>query len=65
MGVPEGSCGGTGSPPTPSSVQPDAGGRDTGVCPVCGGRFRLGSERLPNHAPPGRSASTIGSELKH
>ncbi len=52
MGVPEGSCTGTGSHPAPGSTTQENAGKRTGVCPVCGGRFRLGSDsRLPNHQP--------------
>ena len=55
VGVPEGSCAGTGTAPVATSVSRDSAARETGVCPVCGGRFRLGTDsRIPNHstAPP-------------
>jgi hypothetical protein len=34
------------------SLSRDSAGRETGVCPDCVGRFRLGADGLlPNHAP--------------
>jgi hypothetical protein len=48
--VPQGSCAGTGSHPTPGSISQEGATRKTGLCPLCHGRFRLGSDsRLPNH----------------
>jgi hypothetical protein len=55
MSVPEGSCSGTGTAPAPGTVSQENATRRTGLCPVCGGRFRLGSDaRLPNHEPARR-----------
>jgi len=52
MGVPEGSCPGTGQSSIPGGNERDRAGRLTGVCPVCLGRFRLDVDRMiPNHAP--------------
>jgi len=55
MAVPEGSCSGTGQASLPGGDDRDAAGRTTGVCPVCGGRFRLDIDGMvPNHAPAKR-----------
>ena len=44
-------CAGGGAPAVDGSVLQEAATRKTGVCPSCGGRFRLGSgARLPHHA---------------
>ncbi len=52
MGVPTGSCTGTGEEPMRMSTLRDNNGRLTGVCPVCSGRLRLAVDGLlPNHAP--------------
>jgi len=52
MGVPEGSCPGTGQASLAGGDDRDSAGRARGVCPVCLGRFRLDVDRLiPNHAP--------------
>ena len=52
MGVPEGSCPGTGQASLAGGDDRDRAGRVTGVCPICQGRFRLDVDRLiPNHAP--------------
>lgn len=58
MAVPEGSCPGTGSHPLPGSVNHEENATsETGICPDCGGRFRLGSDsRLPNHHPAHRGS---------
>jgi hypothetical protein len=53
--VAEGSCAGTGGPAIDGSVLQEGATRKTGVCPLCGGRVRLGSgARLLDHtaAPP-------------
>lgn len=50
--TPEGSCSGTGGTPATMSLKRDKLGRRTGVCPVCSGRMRLGSDGLiPPHGP--------------
>jgi len=55
VAVPAGSCTGTGTAPDPATVERDASGRKTGVCPDCGGRFRLAADGLlPNHGPAPR-----------
>ena len=44
-------CAGAGSAAVDGSVLQEGATRKTGVCPLCGGRFRLGSEaRLLDHA---------------
>ena len=44
-------CAGTGRPATDGTVLQEGATKKTGVCPLCGGRFRLGSEaRLVDHS---------------
>ena len=60
MGVPAGSCAGTGGTPVPMSLGRDNAGRRTGICPVCHGRLRVDAdELLPNHAPAPSAAGTV------
>ena len=60
-GVPEGSCTGTAAQPLPASLSRDSAARETGVCPDCGGRFRLAADGLlPNHAPARRGPRQLG-----
>jgi 8-oxo-dGTP pyrophosphatase MutT (NUDIX family) len=49
--VPQGSCLGTRGHPLDGSSDFDRKGRETGVCPICFGRFRISEGALPNHAP--------------
>jgi hypothetical protein len=64
VGVPAGSCTGTGTTPDPATIEPDASGRETGVCSDCNGRFRLGADRLlPNHGPAPRLHAGDASQL--
>ena len=50
VNIPEGSCAGTGGYAVDGSVLQEGAKRKTGVCPTCGGRFRLGSDaRLLDH----------------
>src|SRR5438128_382531 len=57
VAVPHGSCTGTGQRAVEGSEDRDQSGRPTGVCPVCGGRFRLGGGALPNHGKPSGTPS--------
>jgi hypothetical protein len=60
-------CSGTGATPVPLTPARNVLGRKTGVCPVCGCRFRLGAgERLPSHAPAATSAAReIAADRPH
>jgi hypothetical protein len=50
VNIPEGSCAGTDSSAVDGSVLQEGATRKTGVCPLCGGRFRLSSDtRLLDH----------------
>jgi 8-oxo-dGTP pyrophosphatase MutT (NUDIX family) len=42
------------------SIDSDRKGRETGVCPVCLGRFRVNDGVLPNHAPSPNLEATVG-----
>jgi hypothetical protein len=68
MGVPAGSCDGTGEEPERMSKLRDNNGRMTAICPVCSGRLRLGVDGLlpfhaPAPAPAGLSAATAAERL--
>ena len=55
--VSEESCEGTGSPAVDGSVLQEGATRKTGVCPLCGGRVRLGGDaRLLDHAAAAAAA---------
>jgi hypothetical protein len=60
LGVPPGSCTGTGRNPLDGSIDSDRKGRETGVCPVCLGRFRVNVGVLQNHAPSPNLEATVG-----
>jgi hypothetical protein len=46
-------CAGAGGPAIDGSVLQEGATRKTGVCPLCGGRVRLGSgARLADHTAP-------------
>jgi 8-oxo-dGTP pyrophosphatase MutT (NUDIX family) len=49
VSVPVGSCLGTGRRPLDGSIDFDRKGRETGVCPICFGRFRISEGVLPTH----------------
>jgi hypothetical protein len=58
VSVPDRSCAATGGRPL-EGLDFDRKGRETGVCPVCLGRFRVGDGLLPNHAPSPNLDATL------
>jgi 8-oxo-dGTP pyrophosphatase MutT (NUDIX family) len=61
VSAPNGSCAGTGQGPLEGSIDFDRKGRETGVCPVCLGRFRVSDRLLPNHAPSANLEARLGT----
>jgi hypothetical protein len=61
VSAPNGSCAGTGRRPSDGSIDFDRKGRETGVCPVCLGRFRVSDGLLPHHAPSANLEARLGT----